>query len=57
MRQQRQYKRQNDKLNTTMNKTTTTTTRQIIIFIGAELVGAAGARAPPLLHNPRNFIV
>ena len=27
------------------------------IYIGAELGGAAGARAPPLLHNPRNFIV
>ena len=27
------------------------------IFIGAELGGAAGARAPPLLHNPRNLIV
>ena len=27
------------------------------IHIGAELGGAAGARAPPLLHNPRNFIV
>ena len=27
------------------------------IIIGAELGGAAGARAPPLLHNPRNFIV
>ena len=25
--------------------------------IGAELGGAAGARAPPLLYNPRNFIV
>ena len=23
-----------------------------IIFIGAELGGAAGARAPPVLHNP-----
>ena len=28
-----------------------------IIIIGAKLGGAAGARAPPLLHNPRNFIV
>ena len=28
-----------------------------IIFIGAELGGAAGARAPPVLHNPRKFIV
>ena len=27
------------------------------IIIGAELGGAAGARAPPLLHNPRKFIV
>ena len=27
------------------------------ISIGAELGGAAGARAPPLLHNPRKFIV
>ena len=27
------------------------------ITIGAELGGAAGACAPPLLHNPRNFIV
>ena len=27
------------------------------IFIGAELGGAAGARAPPLLPNPRKFIV
>ena len=26
-------------------------------YIGAELGGAAGARAPPLLHNPRKFIV
>ena len=25
--------------------------------IGAELGGAAGAPAPPLLYNPRNFIV
>ena len=25
--------------------------------IGAELGGAAGARAPPVLHNPRKFIV
>ena len=31
IRQQWQYKQQNDKLNTTMNKTTTTT-RQIIIL-------------------------
>ena len=29
----------------------------IFIYIGAKLGGAAGARAPPLLHNPRNFIV
>ena len=29
----------------------------LYIIIGAELGGAAGARAPPLLHNPRNFIV
>ena len=28
-----------------------------ITIIGAELGGAAGARAPPLLHNPRKFIV
>ena len=28
-----------------------------VIIIGAELGGAAGARAPPLLHNPRKFIV
>ena len=27
------------------------------IYIGAELGGAAGARAPPLLHNPRKFII
>ena len=27
------------------------------MVIGAELGGAAGARAPPLLHNPRKFIV
>ena len=27
------------------------------IVIGAELGGAAGARAPPVLHNPRKFIV
>ena len=27
------------------------------ITIGAELGGAGGARAPPLLHNPRKFIV
>ena len=27
------------------------------IFIGAELGGAAGARAPPLLHNPRKFVI
>ena len=31
--------------------------RGICILIGAELGGAAGARAPPLLHNPRKFIV
>ena len=31
--------------------------KSIIITIGAELGGAAGARAPPLLHNPRKFIV
>ena len=30
---------------------------QLIISIGAELGGAAGARAPPVLHNPRKFIV
>ena len=32
----------------------------IIVFfitIGAELGGAVGARAPPLLGSPRNFIV
>ena len=27
------------------------------IGIGAEQGGAAGARAPPLLHNPRKFIL
>ena len=27
------------------------------IGIGAELGGAAGARAPPLLHNPRKFMI
>ena len=27
------------------------------IYIGAELGGAAGACAPPVLHNPRKFIV
>ena len=27
------------------------------MIIGAELGGAAGARAPPVLHNPRKFIV
>ena len=27
------------------------------MIIGAELGSAAGARAPPLLHNPRKFIV
>ena len=31
--------------------------KMFTIFIGAELGGAAGARAPPLLHNPRKFIV
>ena len=29
----------------------------ISIVIGAELGGAAGARAPPLLHNPRKFVI
>ena len=29
----------------------------IYVHIGAELGGAAGARAPPVLHNPRKFIV
>ena len=29
----------------------------IYISIGAELGGAAGARAPPLLHNPRKFMI
>ena len=29
----------------------------IAIYIGAELGGAAGARAPPVLHNPRKLIV
>ena len=28
-----------------------------VILIGAELGGAAGARAPPLLHNPRKCIL
>ena len=31
--------------------------QHIPTYIGAELGGAAGARAPPLLHNPRKFIV
>ena len=31
--------------------------KTFLIIIGAELGGAAGARAPPLLHNPRKFIV
>ena len=33
------------------------TTYSIDSIIGAELGGAAGAREPPLLHNPRKFIV
>ena len=32
-------------------------TRYFDIIIGAELGGAAGARAPPLLHNPRKFMI
>ena len=28
-----------------------------LIVIGAEVGGAAGAPAPPLLYNPRNFII